>query len=315
MPKQIPTVLLDHYQQDATTYCLLTRIKAQDGTLYGFTDLDSDIEYDPATVDPFGTGDDWGPLNHVADNGGFSAARFDSAADLSVDNTELAIVPDESGITARRLLAGLFDNAQVRIYRVNYMDLSMGHELVAAGLLDAARVSQNRGYHNFRSLSDLLKEPEYEAWTKTCPKQFGVATINGHLGCPKTFVWTNGTVTNIDIDEPARVFAGDDGGADDLYRFGVVHWLTGDNAGKEMDITQNTGGTYALALDTPYPIKIGDTYKVREDCSKVYDDADHGCLHHWGASDRNLYFGGCPDIPTADGGASMVPGARINSAT
>ncbi len=306
MPKSIPAVLLDHYQQDATTYCLLTRIRATDGTLYGFTDLDSNVEYDPATVDPFGTGDDWGPLDHVADNGGFSAARLDSAADLTTDNTELEIVPEESGITARRLLAGLFDSAQVRIYRVNYMDLSMGHELVAAGLLDTARVSKNRGYHGFRSLSDLLKEPEYLAWKKTCPHVFGGAH------CPKPFVWVSGAVVS---SSDSGSFVGDDGTADHTYKPGVVQFLTGDNAGKEMDVRDNVGGLVSLALDMPFPIAVGDTYKIREDCSKVYDDADHGCLHHWGAADRNLYFGGQPYIPTADGGKSMIPGARIKNAS
>ena len=304
--KSIPVALQAHYEQDATTYCLITRIKAKDGTLYGFTDLDVDVVYNPATVDPGATGDDWGSLTHIANNGGFSAARYESSADLTVDNTELEITPDDSAITAQKLLAGLFDGAQCRVYRVNYADLSMGHELVMAGYLDSARVSQNRGYHAFRSLTDLLKEPEYTAWQKTCPHKFGGPK------CPKAYVWTNGTVT---ASADSGSFTGDDGAADHTYKPGVVQFLTGANAGKEMDVRDNASGLVSLALNMPFPIAVGDTYKIREDCSKIYDDADHGCLHHWGAADRNLYFGGQPYIPTADGGKSMIPGARIKNAS
>lgn len=308
LEKYIPEALQAHYDGDALTVCLLTRIKCKDGTLFGYTDLDVGVYYDPAAYDPGGTGDDWGPLEHTADTGGFSLARLESSADLSVDNSELKFLPGTAGnITDEQILSGIFDLADVRIYRVNYMDLSQGHECVAVGQLGNARVAENFAYVEYRSLTDLLKQPEADLFTITCPHVFGSAE------CPKAFTWTAGTVTAVDPEQSQRIF-GDSGLTpdNDFYVPGVVEWLTGANAGSQDDIDQNTAGTFALSLPAKFPIQIGDTFRVRQDCSKLWDDAEHGCLYHWGA-DRDKYFGGFPDIPVADGGNAMVPGAQINA--
>lgn len=309
LKKSIPIALMDHYQQTAVTVCQLLRIRTKTGQVYGFTDLDIDVRYDPSIVDPGGTGDNWGMVNHAALNGGFSLARLDAAADLSVDNSEVSILPGDASVTVEQLMAGFLDSADVRIYRVNYMDLSMGHECVAVGNLGDTRVTNGFGTLEYRSLTDQLKEPMADLWSKTCPHVFGGPE------CPKGFTWAAGTVTAVDDDEPARIFGSGVSASTDQYKFGIVQWLTGKNAGKEMEVDQNTGGTFALSLELSYRIELGDTFRVREDCSKVYDDSAHGCIHHWGESDRNLYFGGFPDIPTADGGASMVPGARMRNAS
>lgn len=308
LKKSIPIQLQSHYDGDALTVCLLTRIKCKDGSLYGFTDLDVNVEYDPAAYDPGGTGDDWGPLDHTADTGGFSLARLEAAADLSVDNSELKFLPGTGTISAEEILSGKFDMADVRIYRVNYADLSQGHECVAVGQLGNARVAENFAYLEYRSLTDLLKQPEADLFSIPCPYVFGVSPE-----CPKSYTWTSGTVTAVDPTDSQRIF-GDSAltPANDFYVPGVVEWLTGDNAGSQDDIDQNTAGTFALSLPSKFPIQIGDTFRVRQDCSKLWDDAEHGCLYHWGA-DRYKYFGGFPDIPVADGGNAMVPGAQINA--
>jgi uncharacterized phage protein (TIGR02218 family) len=304
--KSIPIDLQSHYDGDALTLCLLTRIMCKDGTLLGYTDLDVNVLYDPAAYDPGGTGDDWGLLDHTADTGGFSLARLEAAADLSVDNSELKFLPGTGGITSEQILSGIFDLAEVRIYRVNYSDLSMGHECVAVGQMGSARVADNFAYVEYRSLTDLLKQPEAELVTITCPHVFGSAE------CPKAFTWVEGTVTAVDPTDSQRIF-GDSALTpdDDFYVPGVVEWLTGANAGSQDDIDQNTAGTFALSLPSKFPIQIGDTFRVRQDCSKIWDDDEHGCRHHWGA-DWEKYYGGFPDIPVADGGNAMIPGAQIN---
>ena len=301
--KYIPPALQSHYDGSAVTVTLIMRIRTKSGSVYGFTDLDVDLPYDPSDYDPGNTGDDWGLIDHKALNGGFELSRLEGAADLSVDNAEATILPGDDSITPQQLIAGYLDSADVRIYRVNYMDLSMGHECVAVGKLGNQRLSRNSGALEFLSLVSQLKQPEAELQTITCRHVFGGP------GCPKAFTWTDGEVTAVDGDEPRRIFA--DSGlspGDDAFVPGVVEWLTGDNAGIEMDVEQNTAGTFALMLPMGYTIKIGDTFRVRPDCTKLWGDAAKGCLFHWGA-DRYRYFGGFPDIPTADAGAGAIPGA------
>lgn len=308
MQKFIPIELQNHYDGDALTLCLLTRIRCKDGTLFAYTNLDVNVWYDPAAYDPGNNGDDWGYLEHRADNGGFSMARLDAAANMSVDNSELKFLPGtENSITAEQIVSGIFDSADVRIYRVNYADLSMGHECVAVGQLGNARVAENFAFVEYRSLTDLLKQPEADMYTIPCRHIFGKSPE-----CPKPYTWTNGTVTAVDPTDSQRIF-GDAAltPEDDFYVPGVVEWLTGANAGAQDDIDQNTAGTFALSLPAKFPISVGDEFRVRQDCSKLWDDAEKGCLYHWGA-DRWKYFGGFPDIPVADGDSVQTPGGRIS---
>lgn len=301
--KFIPDALQAHYDGEAVTVTLLMRIRTKTGHVYGFTDLDVDLTYDPSAYDPGNTGDDWGPVVHKAINGGFEMSRMEAASNMTVDNAEMRILPGDESVTPQQMLAGFLDSADVRIYRVNYMDLSMGHECYAVGKLGETRASENGGTLEFLSLVSQLKQPEAELQTIQCRHIFGGPN------CPKAFVWVDGVVDAVDSDEPHRVFADSTlTPDDDEFVPGVVEWLTGNNAGLQMEVEQNTAGTFALLLPLGYRVQVGDTFRVRRDCTKLWDDADKGCLFHWGA-DRYRYNGGFPHIPVSDAGSGAIPGA------
>lgn len=302
MRKFIPEPLAEHYRSPAVTVTHIMRIRTKTGHVYGFTDLDVNIRYDPSIYDPGNTGDDWGMVDHMALNGGFALSRMDLAANLSVDNAEMAILPGDASITPQQLMSGFLESADVRIYRINYTDTSMGHECIAVGKLGNSRISENQGFLEFLSLTSQLKQPEAELQTIQCRHIFGGP------GCPKPYTWFDFEVTAVDGDQPHRIFATDIAPANDFFVPGVLEWVTGDNAGLDMDVEQNTAGTFALMLPMGYQVRIGDTGRVRQDCTKLWADANKGCLYHWGA-DRYRYFGGFPDIPVADAGSGALPGA------
>jgi uncharacterized phage protein (TIGR02218 family) len=307
LKKFIPPRLAAHYRQDAVTLCVLTRIRLKDGTFEAYTDLDVDVEYDPATYDPGDTGDDWGPMLHVSSNGGASLSQLQSAANLTVDNAEVTLLPGTESLSVELALSGAYDNADVRFYRVNYMDLTMGHECYATGKLGNCRVSNNVAIVEYRSLTQQLKQPDSRLYLINCEHKFGSPR------CGKLFTWTEGEVTAVDPANALRIFGSDVTADDDFYLPGVIEWLTGDNAGKQMEVDQNTGGTFALSLPMLFAIQIGDTFRVRQDCSKIWGDAEHGCIYHYDAATRALKFGGYPDIPVADGGVAMIPGGQVGA--
>jgi uncharacterized phage protein (TIGR02218 family) len=302
MRKYIPPPLAEHYRSPAVTVTHIMRIRTKTGHVYGFTDLDVNIRYDPSIYDPGNTGDDWGMIDHKALNGGFALSRLDLAANLSVDNAEMSILPGDASITPQQLMSGFLESADVRIYRINYTDTSMGHECIAVGKLGNSRISENQGFLDFLSLVSQLKQPEAELQTIQCRHIFGGP------GCPKPYTWFDFEVTAVDGDQPHRIFATDISPTNDFFVPGVLEWVTGDNAGLDMDVEQNTGGTFAMMLPMGYQVRIGDTGRVRQDCTKLWDDANKGCLYHWGP-DRYRYFGGFPDIPVADAGSGALPGA------
>lgn len=313
--KSIPIALQNHLNEDATTLCLLTRVETKDGTVIGFTDLDEDVVYD----------DGDGAVTYSAENG-FTPSRIQATADTGVDNGELEGITSDSGITQQQIRAGLFDAARVKIYRINYMAPSNGHELVQYGRAGETTFSETGWRTEFRSLMQTLKQPISVLYSITCRARFGSKFIGEGLDstgqqyfeeahpCGKDFTWTSGTVTSVGVN-PKTTFS--DSGlspSSGFFEPGVVEWLTGNNAGHQMEVyshVDDSAENYVkLALPMPYAIEAGDTFRIRQDCSKLWDDAEHGCLYHYGTERKN-HFQGEPDIPVADGGANLIPGAQI----
>lgn len=313
--KTIPISLQNHLDEDATTLWLLTRVETKDGTVFGFCEGDEDFVYD----------DGDGAVTYQAENG-FTPSRLQGTADLSVDNAEIAGVVRDNGITMAQIRAGLFDYAKLRIYRVNYLNPSAGHEIVDVGTAGETVFSDVGWRTEFRSLKEQLRQPLSDLYTLTCPARFGSQPIGTgpdssgeqpfeeRFPCGKEFTWFNGTVT--DVNSTTEFEAPALSQAHDFFTLGVVDWITGDNAGAQMEVELYARDssvlvpTVTLALPMPSPIQSGDTFRIRKDCSKVWDDTENGCMFHFGA-DWKDHFRGQPDIPVADGNQNMVPGAQI----
>ena len=88
---------------------------------------------------------------------------------------------------------------------------------------------------------------------------------------------------------------------DGLFVPGVVHWLTGANAGRENEVESYVAatGTVTLVIPTYQTIAPGDTFTIRRDCdkSKAMCKA-YGNLLNMRAE---------PELPRADGGDLQSP--------
>lgn len=299
--KSIPIALKSHLALDATSWTFLMKVVCKDGTIRGFTVLDESLTYD----------DGGGDLVYSADQG-FTPERIQVTADLGVDNTDLQGWYSDAGITEARIRAGLFDFARVWVYRVNFMDLSQGHEIVAAGTLGESKYSETGWVTEFRSLSQQLKQPLAQLYSLMCRARFGSkpigtpgASITERKPCNKDIVWAPGAVTAVGT-ESDRVFS--DSGraeADGHYKPGVVEWLTGQNAGAQVEVIAFAADQFELLLPTPYPIQVGDTYRVRQDCDKTFAMCK---TRHANV----LNFRGEHLTPVADAASIQTPGANID---
>lgn len=287
--KQIPIALRNHLAQPATSWCLIMRVACVGrwaGTVLGFADLDESILYD----------DGAGPVLYRCDNG-FAPERLQHTADMSVDNTDLVGWVQDTGITEQQILAGIFDFAECAIYRVNYLDLSQRHEVVAFGSLGRTQFTANQWRVEFRSLMQMARQPQSAVYSLTCRATYGDER------CGLSLAWVPGTVASVG-DDDSRMFTWPAGKPDDHYNPGVVEWLTGDNAGAQMEVDDQAGDDFRLALPMPFPIQPGDTFRIRIDCDK------HAATCK--ARGNFLNFRAEPLTPVSDSGLS-VPGAYIKS--
>lgn len=288
--KFIPSLLLTHYRTGATTWCYLMRVACKgkyEGVLRGFTSLDDSIIYN----------DGQGELLYSADNG-FMPSKFQSSADFSVDNGDVTGWVTDDAITEQDIIAGIFDGAEVTIYRINYTRPQDGHEVVNFGTFGETQFSDNRWKNEFRSLMQQAKQTFGEVYSLTCPAQFGDER------CKKEFVWVEATIDAIDGD-PMLVFTSSElTQPDGHFAPGVVEVLTGANAGADMDVDEFIeGGFVRLALAMPLPFVVGDKVRIRMDCDKTFEMCRDVHINV-------LEFRGQHLTPVADTGL-QVPGAYV----
>ena len=293
--KNIPIALRTHLAQEATSWCFLLHVLCKDGTVLGFTSLDADVTYDAGG----------GSVVYRADNG-FTPSRLQMTADAQVDNAEFEGWVQDTGITEQQIRAGLFDFAKVRGYRVNYLDLSHGHEVLLRGTLGETRFNDTGWVTEFRSLTQQLMQDVGARFSLTCRAKFGSTYDDEKYPCTKPLTWVSSTVTDVDPVEPLRVFiASGLAQPDDHFRYGVLLWTSGDNAGKSVEVETNTAGEVQLVFDLPYPIQDGDEFDIRQDCDKTFTYCR--TVHN-----NVLFFRGEHLIRLADASNVMVPGASIS---
>ncbi|AVU00517.1 DUF2163 domain-containing protein [Xanthomonas oryzae] len=290
--KDIPLLLREHLAQDTTTTCILLKVVCAGtfaGRVLGFTSLDETVVYH----------DGLHTVAYTRDNG-FYPAAYEASSELSADNTDVTGYASDSGITIADVQAGVLDNAQVTIYRVNYMDLGMGHEIVGYGKTGRAAVTGQRWKVAFKSLIRLLEQTINPVWSLTCRAQYG----DGRCGLP--FEWFAGSVAQPGSD-PLRLFvpsglsqvAGD-------FAPGVLEWQSGDNAGAQMEVESYAPSSLQLSLTMPFPINAGDRFRIRRDCDKTHLTCK--------ARGNLLRFRGEHLTPVAQA-ALMVPGAYVKTKT
>lgn len=82
---------------------------------------------------------------------------------------------------------------------------------------------------------------------------------------------------------------------DNFFQYGLLEWLTGENAGFRMEVRGHKGSPrpYLQLLEAmPYKIDVGDSFKVRAGCANT-----RAACKTW----DNIYnMQGFPDIPTED---------------
>lgn len=303
MTRNVPAALQMHLDGVGTTTCRLLKITLRDGvTSFGFTTLDQDVVYD----------DGDGEMTYTATNG-FDPSALSTSADYQVANAEtfMLISDDVSpGITEEDVQRGALNDAQWKLYLINFHDSpSQGHIL-----LDAGDVGQVRTRFGLVWMPELLsrivrlRQPLGSVDSRTCRAVFG-SPADSQTGCgfDVSGLWENGEVTAVGAETDA-MFTGD--AAPSIVPFpGRIEWLTGDNAGVESWVDLFDAGEVRLGEGTPFPIQIGDTYRIRPDCRKRFQE---DCIDTW---DNGINFKGEPYIPVGDTAAISTPGAQYSGSS
>lgn len=156
---------------------------------------------------------------------------------------------------------------------------SMGHTVPTTGLYQIQAVPPNGGtYVSNVSVQDSWKNTMTQVAGSPAAGQYSVNSTGLY-----TFnISAAGGEVFINFDYSMGYFA-----------YGLVKWLTGNNANAQMEVRSFGLGHVTLAMPMPRPIQVGDTYIITAGCDKQFGT----CRDRW---NNIVHFRGEPYVPGPD---------------
>lgn len=252
MPRLLPAGLQAHLSSGTTTLCWCFKITRRDGQVLGFTDHDRPIVFDGVTFEAYS---------------GFTGTEVQERLGLSVDNLDVqGVVSDQ--IKENDILAGLYDDAEIQIYRVNWSD-PVQRVISRSGSLGELTRSNSYFKAEVRGLSHYLQQPSGRVYQYGCDADLGDARCGVALGGFSS----TGTVSEVIDSRMFKCLGAMVSAADDFYTRGKLTWATGANANYAIEIKlhyKSSSGIVQIELwqEMVHDVALGDTFSIIAGCDK-----------------------------------------------
>lgn len=274
--KGTPIVLRNHMAQGSTTLAHLVKLTRKDGFVLAFTlDHDRPLTYQGVTYEP---------------KFGATPSTVETSAAMNVDSLEAKAALMDLGITEQDILAGLWDGCVWQSLRVNWRDLSMGHEWVKWGTFGEISIGRGVATNEVRGITQILQQTIGDVVKPACNADLfdtrcGIQPTEGLY-----------KFSNLEVSAVASrsQFATLRPTADGVFDGGKVVFQTGANAGLAKEIREQITGNIWLQEPMPYPIEYGDLVTLYVGCLKR---AEEDCA---GKFNNIIRFRGFPTVPGQD---------------
>ncbi|MBO6757715.1 MAG: DUF2163 domain-containing protein [Roseibium sp.] len=251
--KTLPPTLAAHLAGAVTTLATCWLVTRTDGETRGFTDHDRPLAVDSVTCRP----ENGLTLSAMSDGPGFAAGGGDVEGRLDGP----ALSPDD-------LAAGLWDNAAVKVYRVNWAEPGQAVLLRRAIIGEVTRTGQ-AFRAELRGLSHLLEARRGRVFQKTCDADLGDARCGVDLSGSNF----TGTASVIAADRPDSLeVSGLEGFAAGWFTRGRCHVLDGPHAGFASEVAEHRVTASRIFLHlwqaAPALLAAGTALTVTAGCDK-----------------------------------------------
>ncbi len=277
--KTIPIALQTHLESGATSLCWCWRLTRRDGLRQGFTDHDRDLDFDGTVFEALS---------------GFSASEIKDSVGLSVDNLDVSGAVSSASLNEDDLAAGLYDDAGVEIFRVNWADPAQ-RVLMRTGSLGDVRRAGAAFTAEVRGLAHYLQQPKGRLFQYGCDADVGDGKCAVALAGA---TYTGSGVITAGLS--ARIFevSGLNAYAADWFKRGLLRWTSGANVDREIEIKRHgikASGIVELELwqEMAQNLVIGDTFSVSAGCDKQFET----CKTKFS---NGINFRGFPHMPGND---------------
>lgn len=287
--KQLDADLAAHLAGGATTLAWCWKLARRDGALFGFTDHDRDLVFDGVTYEAAA---------------GISASAMENHAALETDNLEVEGALSSLRIDDIDLMAGLYDDAAVELWRVNWAAPDQ-RALMRKGHLGEVTRNGASFRAELRGLAHRLNEPRGRLFQYTCDADLGDARCGVALAA---------TIGEVAAAKDARMLTvtGLENADDGWFTRGRIVFTSGANEGVAAEVKHHAGDVLDLWQALPRAVAPGDAFDATPGCDKSFAT----CRAKFGNGEN---FRGCPHMPGNDyvlagvtEGGSHDGGSRYN---
>ncbi len=276
--RAIPQGLQDKLDGGATTLCWCWKIIRNDGVVLGFTEHDSDLQFDNLV---------WSA------SAGLNPGVIENAVGFTSDSGLASGALTLSGISADDIDLGKYNQAEIEVWRVDWQDTTLRVGIWSGEIGDITRTE-----HGFEAeiagSARKLGRSFGRVFSKLCDAELGDARCTKDVSASPFSRSTN--VTRL-VGSAQFAVASLNTAQPDWFSEGIVQWIDGQNVGQSQRISQyfqnGVEDVFTLAELPVRPIVIGDAMTVVSGCNKSIDH----CIDKFS---NILNFRGCPFMPGND---------------
>jgi len=272
--RDIPSGLAAHIETAATTLCHCWSLTRRDGLVLGFTDHDRKLSFDGVDF---------------AATTGLEAAESAAELGFAIGGGEVAGAFAALGLNEADLVRGLYDDARVRVWLVNWADPGQ-RVLLEEGFVGEIKRGEASFTAEVRSFAKAFDEERGRLYMRSCSADLGDAR------CGVTLVAAEAEVAGSD----GRLSLSAEGMSsypDGHFTGGRLVFTSGGNAGFATEVKRHgregAQARFQLWQATTAPIVPGDRFRVTPGCDKSFAT----CRAKFG---NGVNFRGFPHMPTTD---------------
>lgn len=272
--RDVPSGLAAHIETAATTLCHCWSLTRRDGLVLGFTDHDRRLSFD---------GIDFAATT------GLEAAESAAELGFAIGGGEVAGAFAAFGLNEADLARGLYDDARVRVWLVNWADPGQ-RVLLEEGFVGEIKRGEASFIAELRSFAKAFDEERGRLYMRSCSADLGDARCGVALAAAEAHV--------ADGDGRLSLSAGGMGSyPGGHFTGGRFVFTSGANAGFATEVKRHARegvqALFQLWQAAPAPITPGDGFRVTPGCDKSFET----CRAKF-ANGAN--FRGFPHMPTND---------------
>lgn len=251
--KELPAALEAHLASGVTTLSWCWRLTRRDGVKQGFTDHDRDLVFDGTTFEAAA---------------GFTASEIKDAVGLSVDNLEVSSALSSDGLAEADLSAGIYDDAKVEIFRVNWQAPEQ-RVLMRSGSLGEVKRAGGGFTAEVRGLAHYLQQPKGRLFQYACDADLG----DGRCGIDLDAPGFRGAGSVLVVASARRFTAsGLDAFEAGWFTHGLLMFTSGAATGQAIEVKLHAKSAVAVTLELWQPARLplaaAQTFTVTAGCDK-----------------------------------------------